>query len=176
MDYKCKLFYSAYIDESTMIRHMNKNDKSAILALGISIFRKEDEIPLLQKALLQCVYELSFVAIDNTTIIGFTLVCITPTNVYFRFTIPQCFELAFLGISPHYQGRGIGSRLLKETLLCIFQKSNMFTCWLLVDTVNSNAIAMYEKLGFRRWMTVHLSIPGYIMGLSYRRYKPIYTL
>lgn len=150
-----------------MIRNLQENDKSAILKLGYSIFRKEDEIPLLQKALLLCVPELSFVAVD-TTIIGFTLVCITPTNVYFTFTIPHCYELAFLGISPTHQGRGIGSKLLKKTLSCIFQQAK--TCWLLVDTSNTGAIAMYEKLGFRRWITIYLDIPGYIMGLSYKRY------
>ena len=155
-----------------MIRAITPSDHTAIRTLCATIFRKEDELPLLQKALSQCVTDLSFVALDDTnTIIGFTLVCITPTNVYFRFTIPHCYELAFLGISPQYQGRGIGSRLLKETVTRIFQRSNQFTCWLLVDTVNKGAIAMYEKMGFRRWLTVHLSIPGHIMGLSYRRLK-----
>ena len=154
-----------------MIRAMNIHDKPAIMALGASIFRKDDEMPLLKKALLQCAIHLSFVAIDDNTIIGFTLVCITPTNVYFRFQIPYCFELAFLGVSPYHQGLGIGSRLLKETLLHIFKQSTQFTCWLLVDKINTGAIKMYEKLGFRLWMSVSLDEPGYIMGLSHRRYK-----
>ena len=97
------------------------------------------------------------------------------TNVYYSFLskIPNCYELAFLGISPSYQGYGLGTRLLKETLLAIFQTSNQFTCWLLVDTINPGAIKLYEKIGFRRWVQTTgevTPLPGYIMGISHRRY------
>ena len=159
-----------------LIQTMTINDKPSILALGQSIFRAEDELPLLHKALLLCVPSLSYVATTMKQIIGFTLVCITPTNVYFTFTIPRCFELAFLGISPLYQGRGIGSRLLTKTLQSIFEHSTQFTCWLLVDTVNVGAMKMYEKIGFRRWMAVDTDIPAYVMGLSDRRYKVKHAL
>jgi ribosomal protein S18 acetylase RimI-like enzyme len=62
---------------------------------------------------------------------------------------------------------------LKETLLAIFQTSTRFACWLLVDTDNYGAIKLYERTGFRRWSMASpdiASAPGYIMGLSYRRY------
>jgi GNAT superfamily N-acetyltransferase len=159
-----------------LVRNLKQCDKSKILDLGRKIFREEDEIPLLHKALFLCVPELSFVAVEDKTIVGFTLVCIKMTNVYYSFMskIPNCYELAFLGISPKCQGRGLGTRLLKETLLAIFQTSNQFTCWLLVDTDNVGAIGLYEKIGFRRWVETTTDItptPGYIMGISYRRYK-----
>jgi GNAT superfamily N-acetyltransferase len=158
-----------------MIRTLHQNDKEKVLELGRIIFREEDEIPLLEKALHLCVPELSFVIVENKTIVGFTLVCVKMTNVYYSFLskIPQCYELAFLGISPVCQGRGFGTRLLKETLLAIFQKSDKFTCWLLVDTDNYGAIGLYERMGFRRWIqTTHgiTPTPGFIMGLSYRRF------
>ncbi len=158
-----------------LVRNLKQCDKSKILELGGKIFREEDEIPLLQKALFLCVPELSFVAVEDKTIVGFTLVCIKMTNVYYSFLqkIPNCYELAFLGISPKCQGRGLGTRLLKETLLAIFQTSNQFTCWLLVDTDNVGAIALYEKIGFRHWVETTKEItpcPGYIMGISYRRF------
>ena len=154
------------------LRKLCFSDKSAVFKLGCSIFREEDEIPLLQKALSLCIDSLSYVAVEDKKIIGFTLVCTTPTNVYFNFmsTIQRCYELAFLGISPSSQGCGLGSRLLKETINAIFQESNQFTCWLLVDTVNIPAINMYKKHGFRQWVQTATTIPGYIMGLSYRRY------
>ena len=156
---------------------MKLTDKSAIEMLGRTLFREEDEIPLLQKALHLCIPELSFV-IEDKEILGFTLVCKKMTNVYYSFmgSIPNCYELAFLGISPKCQGRGCGSRLLKETLVGIFQQTNDFTCWLIVDVVNISAIRLYEKLGFRRWIQTTSDmtmIPGYIMGLSHRRYQPI---
>ncbi len=158
-----------------LVRNLKQCDKEKVLELGRKIFREEDEIPLLQKALILCVPELSYVAVDDKSIVGFTLVCKKMTNVYYGFLskIPNCYEIAFLGISPKCQGRGLGSRLLKETLLAIFQTSNQFTWWLLVDTDNFGAIKLYEKIGFRRWVetTKDLTpVPGYIMGLSYRRF------
>lgn len=159
----------------TLIRNLKQCDREIILELGRKIFREKDEIPLLQKALFLCAPELSFVAVEDKTIIGFTLVCIKMTNVYYSFLgkISNCYELAFLGISPSCQGRGLGSRLLKETLLAIFQISNQFTCWLLVDTDNLGAIALYERIGFRHWIDTTEEItptPGYIMGISHRRF------
>jgi ribosomal protein S18 acetylase RimI-like enzyme len=157
------------------IRNLKESDKDHIFEVGAKIFREEDEIPILKKALSQCIPSLSFVAVEDKNVVGFTLVCRKMTNVYYSFMskIPDCFELAFLGISPSHQGRGLGTRLLKETLLAIFQTSAQFTCWLLVDTVNVSAIKLYERLGFRRWAETTpdmVPYPGYIMGLSYRRY------
>lgn len=160
-----------------VIRRIRNEDKSDILELGREIFREEDEIPLLRKAIIQCTLELSFIAVEGQSIIGFTLVCKDkPTNYYYDFIrkIPECYELAFLGISRKAQGHGIGTRLLKETLLTIFQTSKSFTCWLLVDTINESAIKLYEKFGFRRWVKTTPDItpcPGYIMGISTHRYK-----
>ena len=151
-----------------LVRTLKQSEKNKVLELGRKIFREEDEIPLLEKAIGQCIPELSFVAIDNKSIIGFALTCKKMTKVYFNFLskIPDCYEFAFLGISPQYQGCGLGKRLLNETLLAIFQKSNQFTCWLLVDTDNIGAIKLYQKFGFRRWIETTDDItptPGYII-------------
>ena len=157
----------------THLRHVRNRDKQHIFELGKILFREEDEIPLLQKALIQCTPSLSYVAVDNNKIIGFTLVCSIPTNVYYEFMdrIPHGYELAFLGISPQYQGRGLGTRLLKETMSTLFRTSPQFTCWLLVDLSNVSAIKMYHKWGFRRWKDVPSgNVAGWIMGLSHRRY------
>ena len=156
------------------IRRFRESDKEYIQAMSQTIFRAEDELPLLQKALHQCIPDVSLVAVDDKKVIGFTLVCKKITKDYYDFLskIPSCYELAFLGISPESQGRGLGSRLLKETLQAIFQISKQFTCWLLVDKINTSAIRLYEKFGFRHWAETKkdsLLTPGYIMGLSYRR-------
>jgi GNAT superfamily N-acetyltransferase len=157
------------------IKTLTHSDKDKVFELGKKIFREEDEIPLLKKALFLCIPELSLIAVEGKSIVGFTLICKKMTSMYYNFLgkIPNCYELAFLGISPKCQGRGLGTRLLKETLLAIFQTSNQFTCWLLVDTDNTGAIGLYEKFGFRRWVQTSKEItpmPGYIMGLSYRRF------
>jgi ribosomal protein S18 acetylase RimI-like enzyme len=154
---------------------MHSHEKDKVFNLAGKIFREEDEIPLLQKALYLCDYKLSFIAVENNQIIGFTLVCKTMTNVYYPFMtmIPNCYELAFLGIAPDSQGRGLGSRLLKESINAIFQQTKQFTCWLLVDVTNVSAIKMYQKLGFRQWVTTPSELSykeGFVMGLSHRRY------
>jgi hypothetical protein len=87
--------------------------------------------------------------------------------------IPNCYELAFLGISPLAQGRGLGTRLLKDTLVAIFQELKPSTCWLLVDTINEGAIKLYKKIGFRCWRQTEsplTPLPGYIMGIHVRRF------
>ena len=157
-------------------RNLQLNDLHAVEMLGRSLFREADEIPDLLKALRFYIPELSFVLVEDNKILGFTLVCRKMTNVYYSFmgSIPNCYELAFLGISPKCQGKGCGLRLLKETLQAISQQSKEFTCWLIVDVANKPAQGLYEKFGFRRWIQTNADItpvPGYIMGLSHRRFR-----
>lgn len=156
-----------------LVRNLFVKEKEAILELGRKIFREEDEIPLLRKALSLCSTDLSFVAIDKgtTNILGFSLVCSKiPTNYYVESIkkIPNCYELAFLGIDPAAQGKGIGTQLFKETLLKTANMTNKpFSYWLLVDTINKGAVKLYEKWGFRHWYTIEppvTPLPGYIMG------------
>jgi ribosomal protein S18 acetylase RimI-like enzyme len=162
-----------------VIRRLKHDEKTAILDLGRQVFREEDEIPLLRKAIAQCVLDLSFVALEADEIIGFALVCKEATKYYYDFIrkIPNCYEFAFLGISPNAQGCGLGTKLMKEVLFAIFNRKKSFTCWLLVDTINIGAIRLYEKMGFRKWYSTTPDItpcPGYIMGISTRNYKRIH--
>jgi len=150
-------------------------ENALILELGRKIFREDDEIPLLRKALAQYVPELSYAAIVDENIVGFVLVCKKMTECYYKFmkSIPNCYEIAFLGISPDYQGYGIGSRLLKESLIAIFQISYTGACWLLVDTSNTVAIKLYKGMGFKIWRKADKGktpVPGYILGLNRHRY------
>ena len=160
------------------IRNLRMKDKQAVCDLGITIFREEDEVPLLKKALLECNLSLSYVAVDDKKIVGFTLVGSTPTNVYFNFLSkkPTQYELAFLGVSAQCQGRGVGTKLLHASLTAVHRASMEFTCWLLVDATNVGAIKMYHKLGFRQWKTTPAELThkeGIIMGNSHRRYHPV---
>ena len=158
----------------TTYRRMRESDKEQIMNIGRRVFREEDEIPLLHKAIQQCVPELSLVAVEDKTVLGFALVCNKFTKEYYQFlrNIPNCYELAFIGISPCSQGRGLGSRLLKEAIEAIGKASRQFTCWLVVDDINPSAARLYEKFGFRRWAETEATLyPGHIMGLSHRRYR-----
>ena len=90
-----------------LLRNLKECDKDKIFELGKKIFREEDEIPLFQKALYLCTPELSFVAVEDKNIVGFTLASKKMTSIYYKFLaqIPDCYELAFLGICPKCQGR-----------------------------------------------------------------------
>lgn len=164
-----------------LIRNITVDDNKDVLDLGRLLFREEDEIPYLIKAIDTCLKEQSYVIINdidpiNTVLIGFILVCKKMTKIYDKFItkIPNCYELAFFGIHPNYHGKGLGSQCLKITLSSIYQSCKTFNCWLIVDTYNTAAIKLYQKLGFRNWKTIPQDkYPFYIMGLSYRRLKSL---
>lgn len=139
-----------------IVRNICPSDFSSLLVLGAQIFRPEDELPDLKKALDVCFLELSYVVVENGCILGFTVICPPMTTVNDDTILPfrsGSIELAFFGVSPACQGRGIGSRLLKETLHTLFQRSYSFV-WLLVNISNESAIHMYEHRGFWRWRQI----------------------
>jgi RimJ/RimL family protein N-acetyltransferase len=162
-------------------RSIQFSDHSVLFELGKKLFQKE-EIPDLQNALSSFIPEFSYVAFHNVTshIIGFTLVCKKQTTVIWKYfdVIPNGLEIAFFGISPFFQGKGIGSKLLHHTLQSIFQSYPL--CWLSVDIHNSSAIQMYLKFGFHKWSFIsqltypYILIPNYIMGLSSKRYYKLF--
>jgi ribosomal protein S18 acetylase RimI-like enzyme len=141
-----------------MIRTLCTSDLPHLFELGSSLFRPKDELPDLKKALDVCFLELSYVAVENGCILGFTLVCPVMTTVKDQTILPfrsGSYELAFFGVRPTCQGRGIGSRLLKETLHALFQRSFSCFLWLLVDGSNQGAIRMYESRGFQSYKWIH---------------------
>jgi ribosomal protein S18 acetylase RimI-like enzyme len=163
----------------SQIRLLENHEKSIILELGRQIFREEDEIPLLEKALRQCDLQLSFVAVDAQTIIGFVLVCEKFTEYYYKFmrAVPNLYEIAFLGVSPKCQGRGIGSQLLTKAMSNIVYITPSYSCWLLVDVVNQSALRLYERIGFQIWRKTDKGktpVPGYILGLQRHLYSTRY--
>lgn len=168
-------------------KNMESNYEEEILNIGKSIFN-EDDISLLKKALTLYVKDLSYVLIDTDknkisrtksalspegTIAGFILVCKKYTKIYHKFMdkVQNCYEIAFLGIDPSHQGKGLGSQCLKKALSSIYKISRQFNAWLVVNEDNVGAIKLYKKLGFIQWKHIpHDKYPCFIMGISYRRY------
>jgi len=160
-----------------IFKNMNENDNKDVFNLGRILFREDDDIPLLEKALTLYIKDLSYVIVERNEnfnkVIGFIIVCKKMTKVYDKFItkVPNCYELSFLGIHPDYQGKGLGSQCFNITLSSIYKACNHFNCWLIVDIDNFNAIKLYGKFGFRHWKTIkNDKYPSYIMGLSYRRW------
>ena len=57
--------------------------------------------------------------------------------------------ISYCGVSPKHQGKGYGSKLLKETLTSIFQ-ADFTATRLYVDKWNNDARRLYERLGFKQ--------------------------
>ena len=118
----------------TMIRQQ-------IYDLACSLFVKEDQ-PAIRKSLRTCLPRLSRVVLDESgrQPLAFTIVTESTPGVAF---------ISFCGVSPTLQGRGIGSRLLEETLAGIFSAGGKYlSCQLLVDDWNAGAMRLYVRHGF----------------------------
>lgn len=109
-----------------------------ILTLALQLFCKEDH-PAIRKSLRDCLVDLTNVYVENGKLLAFAIVC--PENTHTAI-------ISFCGVSPTLQGKGIGSKLLKETITGIFQ-AGFTSCQLIVDDWNTGAKKLYEKLGFK---------------------------
>jgi ribosomal protein S18 acetylase RimI-like enzyme len=119
---------------------MTLHDKSLdhVYALAQSLFCKEDWQDI-HDSLAHCLPEHSQVIWGpNNEVIGFAIVTRASTTVA---------QIAFCGVNPCYQGKGYGSKLLKEAIKSIFQ-AEFSSCRLIVDGWNSEARRLYERLGF----------------------------
>ena len=79
-----------------------------------------------------------FVAIDDTSPIGFMILCMTGAFVGYIQTV---------AVAPGHQGKGVGSNLIEHAEQKIFAVSpNVFLC---VSSFNPNARRLYERLGYK---------------------------
>lgn len=53
-------------------------------------------------------------------------------------------------IDPAYQGQGMGEKATRMALDYAFQVLNLYKIYLVVDSENTKAIHVYEKIGFER--------------------------
>ena len=83
-----------------------------VYALAQTLFCKEDW-PDIHDSITHCLPEHSQVIwSDNNEVIGFAIVTRASEKVA---------NIAFCGVNPQYQGKGYGSKLLKEAIKSIFQ-------------------------------------------------------
>lgn len=127
---------------------------SEIYKLAIQLFC-EAEWPAIKTAIEKC----SELHTRSTWIDGelaaFILVSSKETHAF----------IDFCGVNPKYQGKGLGSKLLKETLSGIFQ-ADFYACRLIVDDWNTDARRLYERLGFKQIGVVsQVNGIGYLMEL-----------
>lgn len=120
---------------------MTHPDKSLdhVYALAQSLFCKEDW-PDIYDSIKHCVPEHSQVIWGhNNEVVAFAIV----THV-----ADKVAQISFCGVNPQFQGKGYGSKLLKEAIKSIFQ-ADYTAIRLIVDGWNVDARRLYERLGFR---------------------------
>ncbi len=64
--------------------------------------------------------------------------------------------ISYCGVSSEHQGKGYGSKLLKETLSSIFQV-DFPAARLYVDCWNKDALRLYTRLGFKQIGVAHVA-------------------
>lgn len=62
--------------------------------------------------------------------------------------VASLFEIAFVAVSEHHEGKGFARQLLSQVL-----QTTHVPCWLHVDTVNTRAKKLYESLGMIEYRT-----------------------
>ncbi len=158
------------------ITALDRTHMLQVLSLGIKLFG-EAEFPYIRAAVNTSITGLSQVVLDNNKVVGFALVCNDEESRLLNHLsgLPDAYEIAYLGVHPDYHGQGIGSKLLKETIHAIFQKSNATTTtiWLLVEPHNAIAYKLYSKNGFRIMKAIDDGplFKGFIMGLTSTAYN-----
>ncbi len=110
------------------------------------------------------------VALERSNVVGFALLNKRPPlelPKYSRGSFQNYIEIAFLGISPAKQGKGIGSGLLQYV-----KDLDYAGAWLQVIHENVGAQKLYARHGFEQWATYespHDS--GFMLGWSKERHE-----
>jgi ribosomal protein S18 acetylase RimI-like enzyme len=64
--------------------------------------------------------------------------------------IDTVFEIVYLGVTPHFRGRGLGRKMLAD-LFADARRQGVSEIMLAVDVRNTPAIRLYEQFGFREF-------------------------
>ena len=113
--------------------------KKAILELARSLFATA-EWPYIEDCLNTCLPQYSKTLVINSEVAAFVIVNETKAGHAF---------ISYCGVHPSHQGKGYGSKLLKETLTSIFQV-DFLAARLYVDCWNTDALRLYTRLGFKQ--------------------------
>ena len=114
------------------------NHNKQILELARSLFATA-EWPYIEECLNNCLPLYSKTLVIDMEVAAFVIVNETKSGHAF---------ISYCGVHPSHQGKGYGSKLLKETLAGIFQVDYSATR-LYVDTWNRDAFRLYTRLGFQ---------------------------
>lgn len=117
--------------------------RRAVKAIGSSTFHADVKSQFATSQ--HTMAKTSLVLKVDSEVIGFALLTFRAAQR----GLPKGMEIAFLGIREDYQGKGLGSALLKHIL-----SLNVQHIWLNVAYSNPDAQRLYERNGFRLWRRI----------------------
>ena len=131
-----------------MIREMNGNDWERVAEIylqgienGVATFNTE--CPSYEEWDSEHINSCRFVYVEDEKVVGW--VAISPTSS--RCVYKGSVEMSIY-IDNDYQGRGIGTKLIKR-LLCEAKKQGYWSIYSAVISINEASIALHKKCGFR---------------------------
>jgi ribosomal-protein-alanine N-acetyltransferase len=121
------------------VRLASKSDLPALSAIEDDSFAAPYPASLLERLLSYCP-ESFYVATDEAQkLVGY---CVSSLN-------GEAAHLISIAVHPKFRGRGVATILLRETLKFLMTQ-NVVELFLEVNGKNTDAIALYSKLGFER--------------------------
>lgn len=97
-----------------LIREERLEDQTAVRFVNELAFERADEADLVDILRARCPDGLSFVAVDDETIVGHIL--LTPVTIDAGARVVVGLGLAPMAVLPSHQGRGVGSALVRHGL------------------------------------------------------------
>lgn len=127
------------MEQDFEIRESEKDDRAVIEALYPRSFPDEDLLPLVRDLLRETVVTVSLVALQDARVVGNIMF----TRCAVRGHTSTAALLAPLAVDPDYQGRGIGTELVRAGLRRL-EQGGIAAVYVLGDP------AYYGRLGFSR--------------------------
>lgn len=127
-------------------------------SVGISQqFIENEELDNYIRTLLTTGY--ATIALENEKIIGAILSCpltfdkLLPEEISSKYPIESSIYIAEMMVTENFRGKGIGKKLLTE-FMKIVDKNRFTDAFIRVWDKNIPALALYEKMGFKRIATI----------------------
>ena len=132
-----------------------------VYELATTVFCKE-EWKVIGDCLATCLGQTTVWRDEAGAPLAFVIVNDKPPPEYCIDTADGSVFISYCGVSATAQGKGYGSRILKETLQCLFH--DFHTIELVVDETNVAAQRLYERLGFKKVCKMAvIGVPVFLM-------------
>ncbi len=131
-----------------VIRRCNKEDLSGVISINLSCLPENYAYPFFEE-ILDELPETFLVAEKDGTLVGY-IMCRSEygLSTLHKFGLARKGHIVSIAVLEEYRRKGLGLGLVEEALKALKNK-NCSEVFLEVRVSNSDAIGLYEKLGFK---------------------------